>query len=415
MTKSLRKVYGKKFPYIPCELKNYSSGKDPFGNPQKSWFILYYAWSIEEKKLVRKRYSKNLNLLSNPEERLRFCQAKMDEIDLMLKEGATAEKKENNVDNSTSRFEKKTVIEAFADIIKIKEDTLKLNSYKPFRSVKNVFIPWLESTNKELLLRKLETPTIIDFLLFLLTEKKLTKNSDKIGVTNRTRNNYLNTIINIINEIMARDRRIFKENPAESIPLLNVSKKGNAAYSPQQMRKIKNAALNSGMEQYLLFISFIYYLCARPDEIYEMKVGQIEVPQQRVFIPSSDAKNNEGDHVDIFPPLMEIIKKSGILQYSSTDFIFSSKGTPGEKRCNSKYFWSRNVKILKEIGLYHSKKEYTLYSFKHSGACNLYLSGVDVLDIQRHLRHKSLQQTMDYLRDLDLFRKKDHFSKVQAF
>lgn len=86
---------------------------------------------------------------------------------------------------------------------------------------------------------------------------------------------------------------------------------------------------------------------------------------------------------------------------------------PDWPRVSDDYIFGRHVKVLEKIGM--DKQGYDLYSFKHSGACNLYLSGVDLLQIQRQCRHKSVEQTMRYLRDLEMFRKKDHFDKVKSF
>ena len=51
----------------------------------------------------------------------------------------------------------------------------------------------------------------------------------------------------------------------------------------------------------------------------------------------------------------------------------------------------------------------------HAGAINLYLSGIELVDVQAQCRHRSLTQTMEYLRELDLFWKKDHLDKVRDF
>ena len=50
-----------------------------------------------------------------------------------------------------------------------------------------------------------------------------------------------------------------------------------------------------------------------------------------------------------------------------------------------------------------------------SGAINLYLSGMELVDIQAQCRHRSLTQAMEYLRELDLFCKKDHLDKEKGF
>ena len=67
------------------------------------------------------------------------------------------------------------------------------------------------------------------------------------------------------------------------------------------------------------------------------------------------------------------------------------------------------------VRLKESDKSYDVYGYKHSGAINMYLSGIEIVNIQRQCRHKTLDQTMIYLRELDCFRKRDHLDKVREF
>ncbi len=167
--------------------------------------------------------------------------------------------------------------------------------------------------------------------------------------------------------------------------------------------------------QLLLFIQFIYYTLARPNEIKRMKISDIELDNDQIFIPRENSKNNKSDYVDLYPPLKRAILESKIMDYPKEYYIFSSLRTPGTKISYRKYFWRKHFKILEALKLSESNREYTLYSYKHSGAINLYLSGLEPIDNQKQCRHQTLQQTMDYLRELDLFRKTDHFDKVKGF
>ena len=50
----------------------------------------------------------------------------------------------------------------------------------------------------------------------------------------------------------------------------------------------------------------------------------------------------------------------------------------------------------------HLGKDYTLYSWKHSGVVAAYNAGIDIKTIQNQCRHHSLEQTDIYLKSLGL-------------
>ena len=56
-------------------------------------------------------------------------------------------------------------------------------------------------------------------------------------------------------------------------------------------------------------------------------------------------------------------------------------------------------KLIKALNL---GKDYTLYSWKHSGVVVAYKAGIDIKTIQSQCRHKSLEQTDIYLKSLGL-------------
>lgn len=51
-------------------------------------------------------------------------------------------------------------------------------------------------------------------------------------------------------------------------------------------------------------------------------------------------------------------------------------------------------------GLIKSRQGYTAYSWKDTGAIAMVRAGLDIVAIQKHLRHKSLATTQVYLQSL---------------
>lgn len=78
------------------------------------------------------------------------------------------------------------------------------------------------------------------------------------------------------------------------------------------------------------------------------------------------------------------------------------------------YFYKLNRKVLEATGQDKNSRNFDIYSYKHTGCIALHNAGVPLIDIMRQCRHKTPEQTMKYLRELDLFRKKGHLQKVEA-
>lgn len=114
------------------------------------------------------------------------------------------------------------------------------------------------------------------------------------------------------------------------------------------------------------------------------------------------SKNKIEDFVEIAPQLESIISKSGILNYPPTHFIFSKAGIPGTTKLHDNFFWDKHKRVLKATGLLDVNKNFSLYSYKHSGAISLYKATKDIKLVQRQCRHHTLEQTNTYLRDLGL-------------
>ncbi|MCK5369568.1 MAG: site-specific integrase, partial [Cyclobacteriaceae bacterium] len=305
-------------------------------------------------------------------------------------------------------FKHLTIVEAFQLVLQKKKDTVRPETYKQYKTTIPKLQKWVKKKSLEKLkIGKLTKGMLHDFLDNLFT-------SDNIS-SNKTYNNYLGIIRAVLNYIISRDHKIFSRNPAADINMLHTSTKKHAAYSNEQMTSLKHEMIKQGDFQLVLFMHFIYYTLARPNEIKSLKIADIEVENDQIYISRKASKNRKSDYVDIYPPLKQAILESKIMEYPKEYFVFSSLQIPGPNKSYRKYFYRKHIKILNALELSDSNREYTLYSYKHSGAINLYLSGLEPIDIQKQCRHQTLQQTMDYLRELDLFRKKDHFNKVKSF
>ena len=82
---------------------------------------------------------------------------------------------------------------------------------------------------------------------------------------------------------------------------------------------------------------------------------------------------------------------------SEGEYLFQSRNK--EKPVSKNVMGSRYRNLTKDLKL---GKDFTLYSWKHSGVVAAYNAGIDIKTIQSQCRHHSLEQTDIYLKSLGL-------------
>jgi integrase len=237
------------------------------------------------------------------------------------------------------------------------------------------------------------------FMDYILTDLKL---------ANKSYNKHLGVFETLYNFYI--DRKQISENPFVKVKTLPERPGKHNAFSPAQIKRIREACVLTEDHQLWLFLNFIHYTMARPgSELRLLKVG--DILEKTIRIIPENAKTTSG-HVLIPPPLEQLIVDYKLRDYPPGDYVFTIAGVPGPKPTYEKYFYNQHRRILTLLKL--NDKPYDLYGWKHTGVIALYKATKDVKLIQRQCRHKSLDQTDKYLRDLGLFLDEDQFGSLTS-
>jgi integrase len=226
--------------------------------------------------------------------------------------------------------------------------------------------------------------------------------SEDQDLSNKTHNGVLTVFHSGIQKLRHLDTSLFRNGNPVKVKKLQENSYTHAAYSTDQLALIAQA-IGGKDKQFLLFIRFIYYTLARPKEIRLIKVGHIRMDIERILMAGENAKENKESYVGISMAFKQIIVDSGILDFPANYYVFSRSGKPGIKATSVNYFSKRYRPYLKDLGLKKLNSRYSLYSFKHSGAIQLYLESKDINLIKEQCRHSTLSQTNTYLQELGLF------------
>ena len=99
--------------------------------------------------------------------------------------------------------------------------------------------------------------------------------------------------------------------------------------------------------------------------------------------------------------------KHDVRKYPGHFYLFSSQKKPSIKGISKTWMNVHYSKLVEPLNL---GKEFTLYSWKHTGVVNAYKNGVDIKALQLQCRHHSVSQTDTYLKSLG-FMDNDEFMK----
>ncbi len=369
----------------------------------KRWYVDFHAWDVSVDRLRRKRLYEPLNRIKSRSERIFVGENVVRQVNRELREGKVLGKDKFAQQNAV-RIDRFSLLNA----IEYVKEQKRLNGhrksyYRTFSTLKSVLEDWMAYENEsDFPLREFSRKEAQNLHSYLRGEKKL---------ANKTINNIFTNLSTAFN-YLEKNGKLWKLSPLQGIDTLPVHVKKHAAFTNEQISVVKKAIKEhqvsspmhrrSGYKQLELFIQFIYYTLARPNEIMDLKVGDIQLAENRIFIRGEISKNKTDDYVAIPDTLKNNIKKSGVLKAKPGDFIFSKDGAPGATRLHNNFFWDKHHRILEETGLRDLNPNFSLYSYKHTGAISLYKATKDVKIVQQQCRHQSVAQTDAYLRDLGL-------------
>jgi integrase len=371
------------------------------GDLSRLWYIIFYAYDPAAKRLRRKRVGKEeLNGIPTLIERRDEARKIIDALNHEL-EGTAQLKpilREKLADEAPGfNFRSMGVIDALSYVTEYKQSQKKSDStLKGYRALKRSMGEFMDhlQLSRGMPLKNVNRTFIQRYLDYLRTES---------GIGNKTYNVAKGIFHSAVEVLRSQDTKLFPDaNPVARFVNMPVVSKKHAAYTTDQVDKLRQL-IGDRDQQMLLFIRFIYFTLARPKELRLLKVSDIRLDFKRILVRGEVSKTSIEEFVGISPALEDIINQSGILKYPADNYVFGIKGSPDLIPVGKNYFGKRFRVFITESQFRQLNPNYSLYSFKHTGAVQLYLATKDPYLVQRQCRHTTLDQTMTYLKDLGLF------------
>lgn len=213
------------------------------------------------------------------------------------------------------------------------------------------------------------------------------------GNTPTTRNNNLAFLREFSSFLV--EHLYLNSKPTEGLQNLGKSStpKNRTVIAADDMRRLHDW-LAEHNRPFLLVCYFLHYLLIRPKEICKLRLQDINVAKQTVYIDGRISKNKKSGVVTLPTPILELLVDLEFFNAPSSYYIFSTGFRPGPKLCSERSyrrFWKNEV-----VPALKFPAEYKFYSLKDSGITAMLRAGLDTLSVKEQARHSSLQITDAY-------------------
>lgn len=380
----------------------------------KRWYIIFYAWNAATERLERKRVlADELAAIPTAERRAAVAKNVIKEINQYLKNDyhLAAHATPTLVEVS---FKGYSILQALRFAVNHKREVegIKPESLAKYSEVVSTVKEFLKFKNlpDDYALKNLNDAFVNGYFQYIKIER---------GNSNKTHNDKKAVLQALVNVLINQSPKLFGGiNPFGRVKPLQTQSTKHAAFTDDQLRSLIHLAERKEWHQIGLFIRYMYYSLARVKELACLKVGHNDIARRRILFTADNAKTGIEDYVGMSDRLAEIITESGILKFPQDHFVFSNGPDgyhgPGQTKVGKNYFYKRISELIEELGFYRINDNHTPYSIKHTGAIALYLATRNIKVVQQQCRHKNLETTIKYLRDLGVFTDFDELNKLKG-
>lgn len=353
------------------------------GDMSKQWYVYFNATNHLTGERKQFRYKLGINRCSKKRERKEAAKAALRSVVTLLEVDGW------NPFEQTCESEKGKIGPQLEEMLSIRSCTLRKRSTEIYGNALKFFIKWCSERGYDTLdvkdFTKIHALEYVDYL------KKVRHFSGK-SCNNTV--SYLKTLF-----FMLVEREIISKNPFCAIKKSKEEKGRNVAFSEKEIELVIPYMRKHAIRLYYA-TQFVRYAFIRRTELMYLKVGDIDLANHTIIVPSQVSKTGVQDSITIPRSLEEIILEMELDKANPNDYIFGR----GMLTCNRKIarvadFSDAHRKVIDALGM---RKELIFYGWKHTGCVELYRIVKDPYVVCRQCRHSDIKMTMRYLRSLGL-------------
>jgi len=350
----------------------------------KCWFIVYYVINPATGHLTRFRIK--FNRIKLIKQRRELARKMMTDISRRLNAGW------NPLISEEAKKSYTSLDKTLDEYMRFQGKVAEKDSLRSYRSFLGILKDWLIKNNlHDIAVHRFNCVNAGNLL-------ETIRDRENISIT--TYNNYLKFYKALWNWMIEYNYAV--ANPFvkfKKIPRKNFEKRRTVITAEERGQLMRFLEVTN--KNYLCICYLCYYCLLRPKEIALLKVKNLDLKRQLVFVPGIIAKNDRDSYRTIPDVALSAFMQLDIANRYSEDYLFSwdlkKKFVPGKQKmgCHEiSRYWEQVIRPAFGWGL---EKEF--YSLKDSGITNMISKDkIAPDDVQRQADHTSLAITNIYIR-----------------
>lgn len=206
----------------------------------------------------------------------------------------------------------------------------------------------------------------------------------------RTRNNYRGWLYGFSEFLLSR--KYIEENPVEHIKVMPEHEKYRKDLSPEMLKQMTKH-LSQTDKPFLLACFMQYFTLIRPGELSHLKLSDISIEKQTVFVSKEFSKNHKDAEVGLNKSIIRLMLELNIFSKPGDYYLFGKGFLPNQDRLGADQFNKRWKKMRKELKWDDC---YQFYSLKDSGIRDL-ANAEGVVVARDQARHSDITTTNRYI------------------
>ncbi len=236
---------------------------------------------------------------------------------------------------------------------------------------------------------------VSDFLDWLYLDRE---------VTGRTRNNYRGWCSSLANFFV--EREYMSSNPVAKIKDVPETRKKRQPLSEDMLVKLRSH-LAERNPVFLLACMMEYYTMIRPEELTNLRINDISLREQSVFVSGEFSKNKRDGKVGLSEEVISLMLDLRLFDSPGDCYVFGDKLRQCRIKASSEIFRRQWLKVRRAL---RWGDEYQFYSLKDSGIRDL-ANAKGIVIARDQARHSDISTTNKYLqgRDMPVHDETKHF------
>ncbi len=350
----------------------------------KNWYIDFTAYDPLEQKMKRKKYM--LDNIPKLTDRRKRANEIITNLNIKLRSGWNPWA---NVENSRQYTPYIDIMQRYHIYLEklYAAGTIKENTLKDYEKRLRIFEAYTAKHIPAIVYAyQIDQSFISDFLDYILLDRDSSA---------RTRNNYRTWLSSLCSWMIEKQYLI--TNPVEKIRMLQEEEKKRSALTVSDIQKLKKY-LQKENPHFLLLCQFAYYTFIRPDEITNIRLSDIYINEQKVFIASSISKNRHDGMVGLNDTLIKSMLELNVFDSPNDYYLFGKGFKPSPEKVTTKVYRNYFNKVRAKLKFPDS---YQFYSLKDTGIRDL-ANAKGIVIARDQARHADISTTNKYLKGADM-------------